>query len=59
MKKYLRILEDEPIHKWIDRLAKALSLSPEQEEAMREVAKYSYIKGSNVATSILNKLNKR
>ena len=58
MKKYLKLREDEPIYKWIDRLSESLSLTPEQKEAMRDVAIESYIKGSDDAIILQQKYPK-
>lgn len=58
MKKKLNRKPDERIHQWIDRLSEALSLTPEQKEAMREVAVESYIKGSDEATILQQKYPK-
>lgn len=59
MKKELKRRDGERIHQWIDRLSEALSLTPEQKEAMRDVAIASYIKGSDDATTLQQKYPKK
>lgn len=49
MKRTLKIRKGETIHKWINRIGNTLNMTDEQIEAMQEVAKQSYIKGSNDA----------
>lgn len=58
MKKELERRDGERIHQWIDRLSESLSLTPEQKEAMREVAVESYIKGSDDAITLQQKYPK-
>lgn len=58
MKKELKLRDGELIHQWINRLSEALSLTPEQEEAMREVAIASYIKGADDAITLQQKYPK-
>lgn len=50
--------DGERIHQWIDRLSEALSLTPEQKEAMRDVAIASYIKGSDNVITLQQKYTK-
>lgn len=59
MKKELKRRDDERFHQWIDRLSEALSLTPEQEEVMRDVAIASYIRGSDNATTLQQKYPKK
>ena len=47
--------KEEKISDWIERIARALNMSKEQKEAMREVAMESYIKGSNDAYELNKK----
>ena len=58
MKKELKRRDGERIHQWIDRLSEAFSLTPEQKEAMRDVAIESYIKGSDDAIIMQQKYPK-
>lgn len=55
MKRTLKIRKGEPIHKWINRIGNTLNMTDEQIEAMQEVAKQSYIQGSNDATELNEK----
>lgn len=50
--------KEEKISDWIERIARALNMSDEQTEAIQEVAKQSYIQGSNDAYE-LNKKYRR
>ena len=52
MKKQLRIKKDEPLHKWLDRIADYWNFDTELREVMGEVSKESYIKGSNAAVEV-------
>lgn len=45
----LQLQPNETLTNWIDRLADNLVLSVKQREAMHEVSKQSYIKGTNAA----------
>lgn len=47
MKKELQLKKDEALHEWVDRIADSLVMSANQREAMHEVIKESYIKGTN------------
>jgi hypothetical protein len=47
--------ENEKIHDWILRISVALDMTVEQKDVMLEVAKQSYIQGSNDA----DELNKK
>ena len=58
MQRNLKQRKKESIHDWILRIAIALDMTSEQMEAMQEVAKQSYIQGSNDATE-LNKKYRR
>ena len=58
MQRNLKQRKKESIHDWILRIAIALDMTNEQMEAMQEVAKQSYIQGSNDATE-LNKKYRR
>ena len=58
MKKELKLRDGERIHQWINRLSEALSLTPEQKEAMRDVAIASYIKGSDDVITLQQKYPK-
>jgi hypothetical protein len=49
--------KEEKIYDWIERIARALNMSKEQKEAMREVAMESYIKGSNDAYEVCKTYN--
>ena len=55
MQRNLKQRKKESIHDWILRIAVALDMTNEQMEAMQEVAKQSYIQGSNDA----DELNKK
>lgn len=59
MKRTLQQRKGEPTHEWITRLSKALAMTPEQEEAMREVAKESYITGTHDAHEIARRYGVR
>lgn len=58
MKRNLKQRKRETIHDWILRISVALDMTNEQMEAMQEVAKQSYIQGSNDADE-LNKKYRR
>jgi len=58
MQRNLKQRKKESIHDWILRIAVALDMTNEQMEAMQEVAKQSYIQGSNDADE-LNKTYRR
>jgi len=58
MQRNLKQRKKESIHDWILRIAVDLDMTSEQMEAMQEVAKQSYIQGSNDATE-LNKKYRR
>lgn len=58
MKRNLKQRKRETIHDWILRIAVALDMTSEQMEVMQEVAKQSYIQGSNDADE-LNKKYRR
>ena len=49
MKKELQLQPNEPLHDWVNRLADQFALSGKQLEAMHEVSKQSYIKGTHAA----------
>lgn len=49
MKKELQLQPNEPLHDWVDRLADKMHMTDDQKEAMAEVSKMAYIKGSHVA----------
>lgn len=53
MKRTLKKRKDEPLYRWIDRIAAALNMTDWQKEAMLEVSKESYIRGSNDAHEII------
>ena len=50
MKKHLKIKKEEPLHKWIDRIADYWNFGEELREILTKVSKESYIQGSNDAT---------
>lgn len=52
MKKSLKIRPNESLSKWVDRIASQLEVSWEIHEAMSEISKTSYIKGSGDAYEI-------
>ena len=49
MKKELKIKKDEPLHKWLDRIAEYWNFGTELREMLGEISKESYIQGSNDA----------
>ena len=49
MKKELQLQPNEPLHDWVNRLADQFALSGKQLEAIHEVSKQSYIKGTQAA----------
>lgn len=55
MKKSLKIKPNESLNKWVDRIAAKLEASWEIHEAMSEISKTSYIKGSNDAYELCKK----
>ena len=55
MQRNLKQRKKETIHEWILRIAVALDMTDEQIEAMQEVAKHSYIQGSNDACELYKK----
>ena len=55
MKRNLKQRKKESIHDWILRIAVDLDMTVEQKDVMIEVAKQSYIQGSNDA----DELNKK
>ena len=55
MKKQLKIKKDEPLFKWIERIADYWNFDEELREVLSEVSKESYIQGSNAATEVLKK----
>lgn len=57
MKKELRKQKDEPIYKWVERVAEALRMTPEQTEAMKEISKESFIQGSVMAEEIFGTIH--
>ena len=52
MKKELKIKKDEPLHKWLDRIAKYWNFGAELREMLGEISKESYIQGSNDAIKV-------
>ena len=59
MKKSLNIRKDEPLHKWIDRLAEHFGWTADEREAVGDVSRESYIHGSRDAQEIWKKYNKQ
>ena len=55
MKKSLNIRKDEPLYKWIDRLAEHFGWTPDEREVVEDVSKESYIHGSRDAQEILKR----
>ena len=55
MKEQLQIKKDEPLYKWIDRIAEYYNLSKEIKEVLSEVSKKSYIHGAKDSQRILMK----
>lgn len=55
MERTLRIRKDEPLYKWIERLASHYRWTEEVREAVSEVSKTSYIHGSRDAQEMLKK----
>lgn len=55
MKKILQIKKNEPLHKWLDRIADYWNFNDELREILSEVSKTSYIQGSNAAIEALKK----
>ena len=55
MQNKLKQRKKESIHDWILRIAVDLDMTDEQMEAMQEVAKHSYIQGSNDAEELYKK----
>ena len=51
--KGLRLRNDETLHDWCDRIAATMELGEQQRQVLHEVAKWSYIKGSNDTQEIL------
>lgn len=49
MKKELQLQPNESLLDWVDRLADQFALSVKQREAMHEVSKQAYIKGTHTA----------
>lgn len=49
MKKILQIKKNEPLHKWLDRIAGYWNFNDELREILSEISKTSYIQGSNAA----------
>lgn len=49
MKKILQIKKNEPLHKWLDRIADYWNFNEELREILSEISKTSYIQGSNDA----------
>ena len=49
MKSNLRIKKNEPLYKWIERIADYYNFGDELREMLSEVSKESYIHGSNDA----------
>lgn len=55
MEKALRLKKDEPLHKWLDRIAKRYNFGEQLREVLGEVSKISYIHGSNDAIKVIKK----
>ena len=55
MKKQLKLKKDEPLHKWLDRIAEYWHFGEELRELIGEISKESYIQGTNVTIDILKK----
>lgn len=55
MEKELRPRKDEPLYKWIDRLADHFGWTPDEREAVGDVSRESYIHGSRDAQEMLKK----
>lgn len=53
--KSLRLKKDEPLWKWVARLGDHYGWNDEEREAVSEVSKTSYIRGSNDAQKVLFK----
>lgn len=45
MKKEYQLQKDEPLYKWINRLAEGFRLTPEQKDMLIEVSKQSFFQG--------------
>jgi hypothetical protein len=45
----LQIKKNEPLHKWLDRIADYWNFNDELREILSEISKTSYIQGSNAA----------
>lgn len=53
MNKQLQEQKDETLHDWCMRISQSLNMTQEQTDALIEVSKQSYIKGSNDARLVL------
>ena len=52
-RKKLNLKKNEPLHKWLDRIAEYYNLGEELREVLGEVSKESYIHGTNDAYQVL------
>ena len=58
MKKELEKRKDEPLYKWIERIARYYRWTDEETDVVSQISKQSYFNGSNDAIGVFKKNDK-